>query len=263
MRIYRIQFRSPLPLREFPEIVDRVGKVTRFVSPMSSPLASTSKTTLSDLPPEPYSRSSQSLSPSPSATSHVQCQHRDSEADAEHPEESCAICLQPLHDATLLPSCGHKSTCFTCILAWLATCNRFPREIKDTRRCPLCNTPVGEWVIHRLDQSKAGEKYFLPPPIGVGDEDGGSMLRRYGVVIGGGSTSSNARSIPGRRGGRGGREPRWGLRRTHLHAQTGAMDPLEQAIENRRTIYREGLYAKVRFCSIFLRDSFLWPPFPL
>jgi hypothetical protein len=231
----------------------------RFVSSMASPLASTSKTTLDDSPSRTYTSDSPlfSLSSSSSTPSHTQ--HLAQEV--EHPEESCAICLQPLHDATLLPACGHKSTCFTCILAWLATCNRFPREIKDSRRCPLCNTPVGEWVVHRLEHSREGEKYWLPPPIGVGEEDGGSILRRYGINAGTGSASSNARSSQSRRGRR---EPRWGPRRTHVHAQSGAMDPLEQAIENRRKIYREGLYAKVRRLPIrhnlILRSSRLYLP---
>ena len=68
-------------------------------------------------------------------------------------EEPCAICLETVIDRCSLPQCFHASlyvthcgshSCFECILSWV-------RAQKDTKRCPLCKTPIGSYIVHALD----------------------------------------------------------------------------------------------------------------
>ena len=35
-----------------------------------------------------------------------------------HYEPSCIICLGPIVDRTILPSCSHDAFCFECLLVW-------------------------------------------------------------------------------------------------------------------------------------------------
>ncbi|EPQ52985.1 hypothetical protein GLOTRDRAFT_111805, partial [Gloeophyllum trabeum ATCC 11539] len=72
------------------------------------------------------------------------------EGDAEG--EQCSICLQRLEDRTVIPTCSHEF-CFECLLVWA----------EQSRRCPLCQQPVGDYVIHKIRSKYDYQKHFLPP----------------------------------------------------------------------------------------------------
>ena len=41
----------------------------------------------------------------------------DRQLDVDDPEDCCTICLQPLSDRTIIPTCSHEF-CFECLLLW-------------------------------------------------------------------------------------------------------------------------------------------------
>jgi hypothetical protein len=43
-------------------------------------------------------------------------EHTEGEVDDEH----CTICLQPIVDRTLVPTCSHEF-CFECLMVWSGT----------------------------------------------------------------------------------------------------------------------------------------------
>lgn len=144
-------------------------------------------------------------------------------------DEHCIICLQDITDRALLPACGHKYTCFQCIWAWITSGS----EVAKSRRCPLCNTPVGEYLIHNMRGEHDFERYWIPPP--VAEAVALSGLARSSRTFGRQTTSNPTRA-------RFRRQVVWGKRRA---GRFGENDELERAIEKRRHIYRNNLYAKV------------------
>ncbi|CAE6431358.1 unnamed protein product [Rhizoctonia solani] len=125
-------------------------------------------------------------------------------ADDTETEDSCIICLQSIEDRTVLINCAHDRMCFECIKKWT----------EQSRRCPLCNTPIGSHLIHRIRSEYDYQKFFLeplrtsPPPVNI-------------VA-----------------------EARAGYRARTRRPSEIEQDNLERAIEKRRWVYRHGLFAK-------------------
>jgi len=143
-------------------------------------------------------------------------------------EEHCIICLQNIIDRTLLPECGHKYTCFQCICAWITSGS----NSLNSRRCPLCNTPIGTHLIHNLRGEHDFQKHWLPPVNTEAAADKGSTLpRQFLGRVPQGTLAENRH----RRNIRWGKRPAKGL---------DELEDLEKAIERRRHIYRRNLFAK-------------------
>jgi hypothetical protein len=148
----------------------------------------------------------------------------------EADEERCIICLQDIIDRTLLPECGHKYTCFQCICTWITSGS----QTHSSRRCPLCNTPIGSFIIHNLRGEHDFQKHWLPPP--VTEHPASERLAPLSRPLTG-RTLSNHRPENRHR-----RHIRWGKRPARGYQE---LDELERAIEQRRHIYRCNLFAKV------------------
>lgn len=73
----------------------------------------------------------------------------DNDEDAE---DNCSICLHRVEDRTVIPNCSHEF-CFECLLVWIG----------QSRRCPLCNQPVGDYVIHSIRSRHDYRKHHLTP----------------------------------------------------------------------------------------------------
>ncbi|KAG8751439.1 hypothetical protein FRC12_012446 [Ceratobasidium sp. 428] len=143
-------------------------------------------------------------------------ERRNSNPDAEAEDDwnnqeddnHCIICLQTVADRTVLINCAHDRMCFACIKQWA----------EQSRRCPLCNSPIGTHLIHRIRSQYDYQKYYLPP------------LRHSpppeNIVI-------EARTARRTR-----------ARRNTTSAEEIERDELDRAIEKRRWVYRHGLFAK-------------------
>jgi Zinc finger, C3HC4 type (RING finger) len=75
-----------------------------------------------------------------------------SDVDPEEDEDHCVICLHHIRDRTVLP-CAHDRLCFDCIFVWC----------QQSRKCPLCNAPIGPFLIHNFRSKYDYSKYYLPP----------------------------------------------------------------------------------------------------
>ncbi|KAF6767637.1 Zinc finger, RING/FYVE/PHD-type [Kalmanozyma brasiliensis GHG001] len=93
----------------------------------------------------------------PSTTCDADVATFDNSQDAELEEDDATWCLichsTPIVDRTVLPRCLHSQFCFQCILRWLS--------IK--RRCPLCQTDIGDHIIHSIRLDDDYVRYHLPP----------------------------------------------------------------------------------------------------
>ncbi|BGP14391.1 hypothetical protein JCM10213_004513 [Rhodosporidiobolus nylandii] len=144
-----------------------------------------------------------------------------------HEEEHCAICLSPIENKTVVYPCHHGQFCWNCIRAWT----------DQSRKCPLCLGPI-EHLIHNIRSAKDYQTHYLLPLSSL--------------------TSSASDLLPPR----GNRRPavQQALPRHALYGRNrysssqrlneGYDDTTwrereeERALERRRYIYREGLYAK-------------------
>ncbi|GAK65195.1 uncharacterized protein PAN0_008c3412 [Moesziomyces antarcticus] len=116
----------------------------------------------------------------------------------------CLICHSDVVDRTVLPRCLHSQFCFLCITRWCA--------IKP--RCPLCQSDVGEYIIHAIRDDADYVRYHLPPSLPSASMSQGEVVRRRHIV----SQMQRARAS-----------------RSHFEAS---------ALERRKHIYRYGLYAR-------------------
>ncbi|KAG1719560.1 uncharacterized protein EDB91DRAFT_1257568 [Suillus paluster] len=73
--------------------------------------------------------------------------------DEDLGDDHCVICLQPLVDRTVIPTCSHEF-CFECISIWA----------EQSRKCPLCSQLIGEYIIHHIRSQFDYQKHYLPPP---------------------------------------------------------------------------------------------------
>lgn len=98
---------------------------------------------------------------------------------------------------------------------------------EQSRRCPLCTRTIGSYIIHNVRSKYDFQKHHLaplrssPPPI--------QPLQRPGVIAG--RRRGNPRPRP------------WGRRQ---QSTIEVADAFERAVDKRRWIYHNHLYAKVR-----------------
>ncbi|GAA6031825.1 hypothetical protein JCM8097_002009 [Rhodosporidiobolus ruineniae] len=144
-------------------------------------------------------------------------------------EEQCAVCLSPIENKTVVYPCHHGQFCWGCIRAWT----------DQSRKCPLCLGPI-EHLIHNIRSSKDYQNHYLLPL---------SALQ---------SSAPSDQFLPPR----GNRRPqvnvplpRHALYGRNRHSSAARLNngedestwrerAEERALERRKYIYREGLYAK-------------------
>ncbi|GAA5823083.1 hypothetical protein JCM3770_007090 [Rhodotorula araucariae] len=151
--------------------------------------------------------------------------------DKDEEDEHCAICLSPIENKTVVYPCHHGQFCWGCIRAWT----------DQSRKCPLCLGPI-EHLIHNVRSPKDYQVHYLLPLHAIA------------------STSTAASDLLPPRGNRPRIHqalPRHALyghshhnryssaaRRNNEDETTWRERQEERALERRRYIYREGLYAK-------------------
>ncbi|KAK4050916.1 hypothetical protein OIO90_004892 [Microbotryomycetes sp. JL221] len=150
--------------------------------------------------------------------------HQDEKDEDEDEQEHCAVCLSPIVNQTIISPCMHGQFCFTCIKAWS----------DQSRKCPLClgkivqlfynirsTTDYSIFYLHRMTTSAADDyaQAFDRPTTSSGIVH--STLPRHAL---------------------------YGRRTSSKQSTTTNEDDIvkreERALERRRYIYREGLYAK-------------------
>ncbi|GAA5939672.1 uncharacterized protein JCM15063_005251 [Sporobolomyces koalae] len=153
------------------------------------------------------------LAPSPRTT------QLDDDEDSD--EDPCAICLAPIENKTVVYPCHHGQFCWNCIRAWT----------DQSRKCPLCLGPIAH-LIHNIRSVKDYSTYHLLP------------LHTLPAP----SSASSTSAIPpaSRRGPTPTSLPRHALygKPPSLDTPTPRERLEEIALERRKYIYREGLYAK-------------------
>ncbi|GAA6061553.1 hypothetical protein JCM10212_001085 [Sporobolomyces blumeae] len=157
---------------------------------------------------------------------------RDGDDDPDDPqedddEEHCAICLSPIVNKTVVFPCHHGQFCWNCIRAWT----------DQSRKCPLCLGPI-EHLIHDIRSTKDYSIHYLVPLHALTDSSPSTSssnplrTRRPNVV----PTSLPRHALYGRSRHANSLEtldsPSWRERQEEI------------ALERRKYIYREGLYAK-------------------
>lgn len=158
------------------------------------------------------------------------------EDEEDQDEEHCVICLQEIQDRTILP-CAHDRLCFNCILLWC----------EQSRKCPLCNAPIGDHLIHNFRSKYDYSKHYLPP-LASSPPPANVLARFHGIRAVCRDLCCHCGDLlifilvlqsRNRDGG-----DRWGRRRRQSTSQERE-DALERAISRRRWIYHHDLYAKV------------------
>lgn len=100
----------------------------------------------------------------------------------------------------------------------------------QSRRCPLCSQNVGEYLIHHIRSKYDFQKHYLTPLRTSPQPQVLALPPR-------GNTSTTRRPR---------REVQWGRNTRRVQErEAAAIDELERAIDKRRWVYRNGLYAKV------------------
>ncbi|KAG9001615.1 hypothetical protein FRB94_003414 [Tulasnella sp. JGI-2019a] len=132
---------------------------------------------------------------------------------SDDPEDQCVICLQSIVDRAILPPCAHDRFCFECLELWAA----------QSRKCPLCATDIGPYIIHNIRSQYDFQKRHLPP------------LRTSPLPMLPLTRSVRTRAS---RNSRQTARAEWGRR------EEEDQDMLERAIEKRKWVYRHNLYAK-------------------
>lgn len=139
----------------------------------------------------------------------VQCDDKTISTDA------CLICLGDIQDRTVLPACQHSLFCFECILRWIAI----------HRRCPLCSTAIGAYLIHEIRNETEYVRHRLPAICGTPQDQG-----RSSAVI---SDSRSRTEVV--------------FAATQQRAQEQRLDALQRwqyQLSVRRRVYRQGLYCR-------------------
>ena len=144
---------------------------------------------------------------------------------------SCIICLQRIVDRTVL-QCAHDQFCFECAILWTSkrdsSCGyhiiSYVLASEQSRKCPLCSIEIGAYVLHQIRSESDYQKYYLPPL--------DSPTERHTLRA---RVEANVRRRQ--------RPIHWGRRDGREEAE--GSDAFERAIEKRRWVYRNKLYAKV------------------
>jgi E3 ubiquitin-protein ligase Topors len=108
---------------------------------------------------------------------------------------------------------------------WVHALTFRPKD--QSRRCPLCSQPIGEYLIHHLRSKYDYTKHYLTPLV----------------------TSPRPSQRPIRTNTRRRPEREWGQRERRAAQEA---HKLERALTRRRWIYQHNLYAKVSTLSQFL-----------
>ncbi|KAF7794146.1 hypothetical protein EIP86_005277 [Pleurotus ostreatoroseus] len=133
----------------------------------------------------------------------VKLEEDEIEADGEH----CSICLQPLADRTVIPTCSHEF-CFECLLVWTGQ--------------------IGEYLIHHIRSNYDFQKHYLAPlRTSPRAEPRNARL----------PSSQRRRHNPPRR------EVQWGR---NERRERDEADELERAIEKRRWHVASNSYTRYR-----------------
>ncbi|KAM0751621.1 hypothetical protein T439DRAFT_214668 [Meredithblackwellia eburnea MCA 4105] len=138
----------------------------------------------------------------------------------------CAICLSPVDNKAIITPCHHADFCFACIRPWT----------DQSRRCPLCLGNI-QSLLYNIRSDKDFQTYHLQAlSITSGASSSASLFSSTGPSSSGrnGVPSSRYTSIP--------RHAFYGRQRDDTETWRETLE--ERAIERRRYIYREGLYAK-------------------
>ncbi|KAG0696482.1 hypothetical protein DFH29DRAFT_196622 [Suillus ampliporus] len=143
--------------------------------------------------------------------------------DEDLGDDHCVICLQPLVDRTVIPTCSHEF-CFECISIWA----------EQSLKCPLCSRLLGEYLIHHIRSQFDYQKHYLPPPRSSSPQ----LLPTGETHV---QVARRAR-----------RDRYWGRR----YRQDA--DELERAVDKRRWVYQNHLYAKHVASNSFTR----YRPYP-
>ncbi|KAF9467489.1 hypothetical protein BDZ94DRAFT_1248237 [Collybia nuda] len=150
-----------------------------------------------------------------------------SDEDFDH---QCSICLQPIVDRTVLPTCSHEF-CFDCLLLWS----------EQSRRCPLCSQFIGGYLIHSIRSRYGFRKHYLAP------------LRTSPVAERPPIRSSQVEFSTRRY-----RSARERERDRRVREEREETDKLQRSIEKRRLMYEHDLYAKHVASNSFTR----YRPYP-
>ncbi|GAA5887374.1 hypothetical protein JCM6882_002510 [Rhodosporidiobolus microsporus] len=139
-------------------------------------------------------------------------------------EEHCAICLSPIENKTVVHPCHHGQFCWNCIRAWT----------DQSRKCPLCLGPI-EHLIHNIRSAKDYQIHHLLPLSALASD--GPLPPR------GNRRSTINPTLP--------RHALYGRNRFSSASRLNDIDETtwrereeERALERRKYIYKEGLYAK-------------------
>lgn len=150
-------------------------------------------------------------------------------------DDSCIICLQRIVDRTVL-QCTHDQFCFECAIIWTSkpdsSLRRYTYRIlnemiasEQSRKCPLCSFEIGTYVIHEIRSQYDYQKYYLPPL-------NTPLETRHALQA---QVQANVRRRQ--------RPIQWG--RQNGHDEADSSNSFERAVEKRRWVYRNKLYAKV------------------
>ncbi|GAA5983122.1 hypothetical protein JCM11641_004920 [Rhodosporidiobolus odoratus] len=142
-------------------------------------------------------------------------------------EEHCAICLSPIQNKTVVFPCHHGQFCWNCIRAWT----------DQSRKCPLCLGPI-EHLIHNIRSAKDYQTHYLLPLSSLTSTSPSDYLPPRGT-----RRPQIQQPLP--------RHALYGRNRHSSAARLNEADETtwrereeERALERRRYIYREGLFAK-------------------
>lgn len=120
-------------------------------------------------------------------------------------KDTCAICLEPISDRAVAVPCNHLTFDFLCLVSWL----------QERSRCPLCNTEVNE-VQYEFRGPDDFKSYRVPQhgPLKKNESEYQNVRRRRGQDF---------------------------IRRRSRRVEAECLE--DPALERRRRVYRERLYA--------------------
>lgn len=167
---------------------------------------------------------------------------------------SCLICLaSDVEDQAILPLCRHSLFCFLCIVQWA--------QVKRT--CPLCVQSIGPYILHEVKSDREYKRYYLRPAYDESSADNAgldaqlvrrsieaeTLRRQRRQLLWSSVHDRRAPPIATREHERRvwthwSREELQEVRRA-TDTLEGHLSELERALERRKIVYRDRLYALV------------------
>ncbi|KAF7981004.1 hypothetical protein HWV62_35835 [Athelia sp. TMB] len=179
--------------------------------------------------PSPNSGLTQSTQAQISKEKPEELSDTDKEDAKEDEDHQCSICLQPLVDRTVIPTCAHEF-CFECILVWTGMVQIAMYPLEQSRKCPLCSQKIHEYLIHHIRSKYDYQKHYLAP---LPDPHASPVpLTRTSNDTRAGSHRNRAR------------ERTWGRRARMEAEERQVADELDRAIARRKWVYEHRLFAK-------------------